>query len=87
MYLASLGDIATCIPSNPHEYKHSKKNWTVSIPCWVNEFPLNGASHEAHVKIAFNNLASGYQANSDCVANFAAWVKANKGVLYMRDRL
>jgi hypothetical protein len=85
MYLASLGDIATCIPSNPHEYKRSKKNWTVSIPFWVNEIPTNGASHEAHVKTAFSNLASGYRANSNCGANFAAWVKANKGVLYKRE--
>lgn len=85
MYLASLGDIAMCQPSNPHEYKRTKKNWTISVATFTNEFPLNGASAEAHVKTAFSNIASGYKAEGNAGAHFAAYVKANKGNLYRRE--
>ena len=85
MYLASLGDIAMCQPSNPHEYKRTKKNWTISVATFTNEFPLNGASAEAHVKTAFSNIASGYKADGNAGAHFAAFVKANKGNLYRRE--
>ena len=82
LYIKSLGDLPTCIRSDRHNYKRSNANWTIGVIYFDVEFPMNMGSVEQYVSDALSTLASNYNEESDCGANFASWLKVNKSGLY-----
>ena len=85
MYMSSLGNIAICIPTDPHNYKRSKNGWTISKIYYVVEFIPNMGSVECFVKTSYKNLASNFTQDSYCWANFAGWFKVHKPRVYHRE--
>ena len=85
LYIESHDDIPQCHPGNPSDYKRTRKGWTVSIPYFDIEFPSHAGSVELYAKNAVSTLASNYTSESECGANFAAWLKINKPNLYARE--
>ena len=80
--IESLDDIPQCHPGNPSDYKRTRKGWTVSIPYFDIEFPSHTGSVELYAKKFVLTLASNYTSESECGANFAAWLKITKPKLY-----
>ena len=81
-YMTTMGDIATCQPSDPTEYKRSKSGWTVSVPHWIIEMPRHLCRIEDFVMESINTLASNFRESSSVGANFATWLRENKNKVY-----
>ena len=82
LYLETLDDIATCQPSDPHNYKRSRNGWTVNKPYMIICVRNGMASLEKYVSDAFNSLASNFRPNSQIGVAYADWLRTNKSHLY-----
>ncbi len=75
MYMSTLGDLSICLQSDHHNYKRTKKGWTINKIQMILEFPTNMASVKKFATSAIETLALNYKEDSDCGAIFATWLK------------